>query len=338
MRFNSLDNIRSFCRGLPGGDARAAEAAALRQQNLTKPPGSLGRLEELAIWLARWQENAVPRLERVTIAVFAGNHGIAARGVSAYPPEVTAQMVANFAAGGAAINQIATLAGAELRVMPLELDRPTRDFTVAAAMDPDEFLDAVDTGYRAVADDCDLLVVGEMGIANTTTAAMLCAALLGGGASRWVGRGTGVDDDGLTRKRAAIEAALKVHEKILGDPLGVAAALGGRELAAISGAVLAARERGVPVLLDGFVATAAMLPLARLASGMLDHCRAGHVSAESGHRDLLRELALDPLLDLNMRLGEGSGAGVAILLLRAALACHTGMATFAEAGVSGAGD
>jgi nicotinate-nucleotide--dimethylbenzimidazole phosphoribosyltransferase len=337
MRFNSLDNIRSFCRGLPGGDARAAEAAALRQQNLTKPPGSLGRLEELAIWLARWQENAVPRLERVTIAVFAGNHGIAARGVSAYPPEVTAQMVANFAAGGAAINQIATLAGAELRVMPLELDRPTRDFTVAAAMDPEEFLDAVDTGYRAVADDCDLLVVGEMGIANTTTAAMLCAALLGGGASRWVGRGTGVDDDGLTRKRAAIEAALKVHEKILGDPLGVAAALGGRELAAISGAVLAARERGVPVLLDGFVATAAMLPLARLASGMLDHCRAGHVSAESGHRDLLRELALDPLLDLNMRLGEGSGAGVAILLLRAALACHTGMATFAEAGVSGAG-
>ncbi|SDJ11483.1 MULTISPECIES: nicotinate-nucleotide--dimethylbenzimidazole phosphoribosyltransferase [Bradyrhizobium] len=338
MRFNSLDDIRAFCRDLPGGDAQAADAAALRQQNLTKPPGSLGRLEELAIWLARWQENATPRLDRITIAVFAGNHGIASRGVSAYPPEVTAQMVANFAAGGAAINQIATLAGAELRVVPLELDRPTRDFTVAAAMDTEDFLSAIDTGCHAVANDCDLLVVGEMGIANTTTAATLCAALLGGGASHWAGRGTGVDDDGLSRKRTAIEAALKVHERLLGDPLAVAAALGGRELAAISGAVLAARQRGVPVLLDGFVATAAVLPLARLAGGMLDHCRAGHVSAESGHRDLLRELHLDPLLDLNMRLGEASGAAVAILLLRAALACHLGMATFAEAGVSGAGD
>src|SRR6195952_5004480 len=334
MRFNSPDDIRSFCRDLPAGDAHAAEAAALRQQNLTKPPGSLGRLEELAIWLARWQGDATPRLDRVTIAVFAGNHGIAGRGVSAYPPEVTAQMVANFAAGGAAINQIATLAGVELRVVPLELERPTRDFTLAAAMDTEEFLDAVNTGYRAVADDCDLLVVGEMGIANTTVAATLCAALLGGGA----GRGTGVDDDGLSRKRAAIEAALKFHERILGDPLAVAAALGGRELAAISGAVLAARQRGVPVLLDGFVATAAVLPLARLANSMLDHCRAGHVSAESGHRDLLRELRLDPLLDLHMRLGEASGAAVAVLLLRAALACHNGMSTFAEAGVSGAGD
>lgn len=337
MRFNSLDDIRGFCRDLPGGDPKAADAASLRQQNLTKPPGSLGRLEELAVWLAQWQAREMPRLDRVTIAVFAGNHGVAARGVSAFPPEVTAQMVANFTAGGAAINQIATLAGAELRVVPLELERPTRDFTLAAAMDAEDFLDAIDTGYRAVTEDCDLLVVGEMGIANTTTAATLCAALLGGG-GRWAGRGTGVDDDGLSRKRATIEAALGFHRGILGDPLAVAAALGGRELAAISGAVLAARQRRVPVLLDGFVATSAVLPLARLAPGMLDHCRAGHVSAESGHRDLLRELALDPLLDLDMRLGEASGAGVAILLLRAALACHNGMATFAEAGVSGASD
>jgi nicotinate-nucleotide--dimethylbenzimidazole phosphoribosyltransferase len=338
MRFNSPDAIRDFCRDLPGGDTQAAEAAARRQQNLTKPPGSLGRLEDLAIWLAQWQAKATPRLDRVTIAVFAGNHGVAGRGVSAFPPEVTAQMVANFAAGGAAINQIAKLAGAELQVVPIELDRPTRDFTLAAAMDTAEFLAAIDTGFLAVPDDCDLLVVGEMGIANTTTAATLCAALLGGGASRWAGRGTGVDDDGLTRKRAAIEAALNYHRGVLDDPLAVAAALGGRELAAIAGAVLAARQRRVPVLLDGFVATSAALPLARLAPGMLDHCRAGHVSAESGHRDLLRELGLDPLLDLHMRLGEASGAGVAILVLRAALACHAGMATFAEAGVSGASD
>jgi nicotinate-nucleotide--dimethylbenzimidazole phosphoribosyltransferase len=204
-------------------------------------------------------------------------------------------------------------------------------------MDTHEFLAAVDIGYRTVPEDCDLLAVGEMGIANTTTAAMLCAALLGGGAARWAGRGTGVDDDGLARKRAAIDAALNLHRAILDDPLAVAAALGGRELAAIAGAVLAARRHRIPVLLDGFVATAAMLPLARLAEGMPDHCRAGHVSAESGHRELLRELGLAPLLDLNMRLGEASGAGVAILLLRAALACHAEMATFAEAGVSGAG-
>ena len=338
MRFNSLDDIRAFCGELPRGSAQAADAAALRQQNLTKPPGSLGRLEELAIWLARWQQDARPRFDRITVAVFAGNHGVAARGVSAFTAEVTAQMVANFAAGGAAINQLATLAGAELNVVPLELERPTRDFTIAAAMDSEDFLDAIDAGYRAVSDDCDLLVVGEMGIANTTTAAMLCAALLGGGADRWAGRGTGIDDDGLSRKRTAIEAALKFHGKILGDPLAVAAALGGRELAAIAGAVLAARQHGVPVLLDGFVATAAVLPLARLSSHALDHCRAGHVSAENAHRDLLRELKLDPLLDLGMRLGEASGAAVAILLLRAALACHNGMATFAEAGVSGATD
>jgi nicotinate-nucleotide--dimethylbenzimidazole phosphoribosyltransferase len=336
MQFDSLDDISGFCRNLPAGDAHSADAAAQRQQMLTKPPGSLGRLEELAIWLARWQRREIPRLDRVTISVFAGNHGVAARGVSAYPQAVTEQMVANFAAGGAAINQIARLAGADLKVVPIELDRPTRDFTVAPAMDADEFLSAVDIGYRTVPVDGDLLVVGEMGIANTTTAAMLCAALLGGGAARWAGRGTGVDDAGLARKRAAIEAALDFHRAISRDPLGVAAAMGGRELAAIAGAILAARHHQIPVLLDGFVATAAVVPLTRLNVGILDHCHAGHVSAESAHRALLAELGLDPLLDLNMRLGEASGAGVAILLLRAALACHAGMATFAEAGVSGA--
>jgi nicotinate-nucleotide--dimethylbenzimidazole phosphoribosyltransferase len=335
MEFSSLDDITAFCRDLPDGDAHAADSAARRQQILTKPRGSLGRLEDLAIWLARWQGRELPRLDNVTVAVFAGNHGVAARGVSAYPADVTAQMVQNFTSGGAAINQIARTAGAELTVIPIELDRPTRDFTIFAAMDEDELLHAVDIGYRSVPEQCDLLAVGEMGIANTTTAAMLCAALLGGGAARWVGRGTGVDDAGLSRKRAAIEAALEFHRGTSGDPLKVAAAMGGRELAAIAGAVLAARRRRIPVLLDGFVATAAILPLARIDTKILDHCRAGHVSAEASHRALLEELRLDPLLDLGMRLGEASGAGVAILLLRAALACHNGMATFAEAGVSG---
>ena len=201
MPFASLDDIRAFCRELPGGEQRFAGIAAQRQQNLTKPPGSLGRLEELAIWLAQWQAREKPRLDRVTVVVFAGNHGVASRGVSAYPQAVTAQMVANFAAGGAAINQIAKAASAELDVVPIELQHPTRDFTEAAAMSANEFLAAIDIGFRAVPDDCDLLAVGEMGIANTTAASAICAALLGGGAARWAGRGTGVDDETHDRHR-----------------------------------------------------------------------------------------------------------------------------------------
>jgi nicotinate-nucleotide--dimethylbenzimidazole phosphoribosyltransferase len=338
MQFRSLDEIRAFCRDLPAGDPRAEAAAIARQASLTKPPGSLGRLEALAAWLARWQGRAAPRLDRVTVAVFAGNHGVAARGVSAYPQTVTAQMVANFSAGGAAINQLARLAGAELRVVPIDLDRSTRDIAVEPAMTDGDFLAAVDLGYRTVPPDSDLVALGEMGIANTTVASALCAALLGGDATHWVGRGTGVDDAGLARKCTVVEAALRRHRAILGDPLAVAAALGGRELAAILGATLAARHQRVPALLDGFVATAAIVPLARLDRAALDHCRAGHVSAEAGHRLLLVELDLDPLLDLGMRLGEASGAATAVLLLRAALACHAGMATFSQAGVSGRGE
>ena len=338
MRFATLDDIRAACRALPDGDAASAEAAAARQGQLTKPPGSLGRLEALAVWLARWQRQPLPRLDRVNVIVFAGNHGVTARGVSAYPSDVTVQMVGNYAAGGAAINQLAGLAQAELTVVPLELERPTGDFTVEPAMTTDEFLSAVDAGYRAVPAPCDLLAIGEMGIGNTTAAAALCAALLGGGATAWAGRGTGVDDTGLHRKQDAIDAALARHRTVLDDPLAVAAALGGRELAAMLGAVLAARAHGIPVLLDGFVCTAAVLPLARIEPRALDHCRAAHVSAEAAHRRLLADMKLKPLLDLDMRLGEASGAALAVLLLRAAVACHGGMATFAEAGVTGRSD
>jgi nicotinate-nucleotide--dimethylbenzimidazole phosphoribosyltransferase len=335
MQFQTLDDIRAFCRDLPNRDDAAAAGAAARQQVLTKPLGSLGRLEELAVWLAGWQARVMPMLDDVAIIVFAGNHGIAARGVSAFPPAVTAQMVENFKSGGAAINQLAALAGAKLHVVPLVLDRPTADFTDAVAMDTDDFLAAINAGCRAVPSKCDLIVVGEMGIGNTTVAAALCTALLGGDATQWAGRGTGVDDPGLARKHSAIAAGLDRHDHLLADPLAVAAALGGRELAAIAGAVLAARKRRIPVLLDGFVATAAILPLVAHEPAILDHCRAGHVSAEAGHRRLLDRIGLAPLLDLDMRLGEASGAAVAVLLLRAALACHMGMATFAEAGVAG---
>jgi nicotinate-nucleotide--dimethylbenzimidazole phosphoribosyltransferase len=242
-------------------------------------------------------------------------------------------MVANFATGGAAINQIAKAARARLSVVPLQLDRPTADMTESAAMDEAQFVAAVNAGCDAVPSQADLLCLGEMGIGNTTAAAAICAGLFGGGAN-WVGRGTMVDDDGLARKRAAVERALARHSAILSDPLQIAAALGGRELAAILGATLAARHSRTPVVLDGFVSTAAAAPLRNIREEALEHVLSGHVSAETAHKMLLQKLRLTPLLDLEMRLGEASGAALAVNILRAALACHLGMATFAEARVA----
>jgi len=332
--FATLADLRAACLDLPSGHSAASAAVVQREATLTKPPNSLGRLEDLVVWLAHWQGHAPPRLDRVEILVFAGNHGVSRLGVSAYLAEVTAQMVANFAAGGAAINQLARTGGAALRVIPLALEEPTADFTERPALSEQEFLAAVATGYDAVSPQCDLVCLGEMGIGNTTAAAAIAAALFGGRGARWAGRGTGVDDEGLERKRGVIDRALDRHAGVLNDPLAVAAALGGRELAAILGATLAARRHSIPVLLDGFVCTAAVAPLAKLRSDTLAHALAGHVSAEAGHRTLLYELGLHPLIDLDLRLGEASGAAVALLILRAALACHTGMATFAEAGVT----
>lgn len=345
--FTDLASIRDLCRDLPAGDNAAAKAASARQAVLTKPPGSLGRLEDLAVFFARWQGRAIPRLNSVHVLIFAGSHGVANQGVSAFPAEVTAQMVANFDAGGAAINQLASQAGAVLKVVALDVGQPTADFTAAPAMDEAELLAAINAGAQAVPETADLIALGEMGIGNTTVAAALAAALFGGDGKDWVGRGTGVDDQGLARKAAAVDAALARHGSSIGigigpgigvgfaDPLFALQCVGGRELAAIFGATLEARRLGIPVLLDGFVATSAASALARLAGGGLDHALAGHVSAEAQHRRLLDLLGLQPLLDLDMRLGEGSGACLAINIVRGALVCHAGMATFAEAGLSG---
>jgi nicotinate-nucleotide--dimethylbenzimidazole phosphoribosyltransferase len=328
-----VNAFRDLLADLSGADEAARRAARAHDAILTKPPGALGRLEEIAAHMAAWQGKHPPTVDAPAILVFAGNHGVTARGVSAYPSAVTAQMVANFAAGGAAINQLARVAGATLRVVPLELERPTADFTAAAAMNERETTAALATGTDAIPAGADLIAVGEMGIGNTTAAAALAAALFGGSAADWVGPGTGVDDAGLTRKRAAVDAALALHR--IDDPLLCLARLGGRELAAMAGAVLEARRRRIPVLLDGYVATAAAAVLAKARPGALDHCLAAHCSAEPAHGRLLERLGLQPLLNLNMRLGEASGAALAICLVRAAIACHTGMATFASAGVSG---
>lgn len=335
MPFDSLAAFRALLADLPQPDRAAIAAAGARNGQLTKPPGALGRLEELALWLAGWQGTDRPHADRPQIAVFAGNHGIAARGVSAFPPAVTVQMVANFAHGGAAINQLAGAFGARLDVHALDLDRPTADFTQGPAMTEAETVAALQRGWQAVAADADLFVAGEMGIGNTTVAAALVAALYGG--SGWAGRGTGVDDAGLARKEAAVAAGLARHAAVLSDPLQVLACLGGRELAAIAGAIAGARMRRVPVILDGFIACAAAAVLARAVPGALDHCVAGHLSAEGAHGRLLDHLGKAPLLSLGLRLGEGSGAALAIGVVKGAVACHCGMATFAEAGVAAGG-
>ncbi|ABF63311.1 Nicotinate-nucleotide-dimethylbenzimidazole phosphoribosyltransferase [Ruegeria sp. TM1040] len=328
----TLSDFRNALAQAPGADADARAACEDRNGQLTKPPGALGQLEEIAIWYGSWRGTARPEVRAPQVIVFAGNHGVTARGVSAFPAEVTVQMVANFKAGGAAINQLAQLADARMDVHALELDRPTADFTQGPAMSEEDLLAALRTGWNAVDPASDVLVVGEMGIGNTTSAAAICHALYGGEPGDWTGRGTGVDDEGLALKTAVIAEAVALHGSR--DGLEVLRCLGGREIAAMAGAIAAARVLRIPVILDGFICCAAAASLARLHDQALDHAVAGHQSAEGGHQALLARLGKAPLLSLGLRLGEGSGAALAIQVLKGALACHSGMATFAEAGVS----
>jgi nicotinate-nucleotide--dimethylbenzimidazole phosphoribosyltransferase len=328
-------DIAELLTVVPDGDEAAVEAVRRRDATLTKPPGSLGRLEELVEFLARWQGKAPPTLENPMVAVFAGNHGVAAHGVSAFPAEVTAQMVANFTNGGAAISQLCALHGLNLRVLELALELPTGDITVAPALDDRACAATIAYGMEAIAGKPDLLAIGEMGIGNTTVAAAIYAALYGGSGADWVGRGTGVDDQGLGRKAAAVDAALACHARELVDPLSILARLGGREIAAMLGAIIAARQQKVPVIVDGFVASAAAAVAYAVNPRAIDHCLFAHVSAETAHARALKQMRARPLLDLGMRLGEGSGAALAAVLAKTALHLHTHMATFAEAAVSG---
>ena len=328
----TLADFRSLLADLPAADQAATKAAMARNGVLTKPPGALGQLEDVAIWLAGWQGTARPRITRPQVAIFAGNHGVVAQGVSAFPAEVTVQMVANFRAGGAAINQLAECFGATMVVQELELDRPTMDFTQGPAMTEADLLTALHCGWNAVDPQSDILVPGEMGIGNTTSAAAIACALFGGAPADWVGRGTGVDDAGLARKAKAVAAGLARNPSR--DPLQVLRCLGGREIAAMAGAMLSARAKRIPVILDGFIACSAAAVLLKANPAALDHCIAGHVSAEAAHHRLLDALGKTPLLSLGLRLGEGSGAALALGVVKAAAACHSGMASFAEAGVA----
>lgn len=330
----SFAEIRRLLAALPSSDEASVEPVRERQAQLTKPPGSLGRLEDIAAFLAAWQGVPMPAIVQPLVLIFAGNHGVVGRGVSAYPASVTRAMVANFEAGGAAINQICARFGLGLKVVALDLDEPTLDFTREPAMDEAAAVAAFARGMAAIPPGTDLLCVGEMGIGNSTSAAAIYCALYGGDAGYWVGRGAGVDDLGLACKIDAVEAGVANHKDWLADPLEVLRRLGGREIAAIAGAIVAARLARIPVLLDGYIACAAAAVLQAQAPGALDHCLAAHVSAEAAHKHVLARLDKQPLLDLGMRLGEGSGAALAAGLVQAALACHTGMATFAEANVA----
>lgn len=331
-----FDDIRSLVKQMPGPDVAAVLAKREREGQLTKPAGALGRLEEISEWLAAWQGRA-PAVTRPLVAVFAGNHGVAAKGVSAFPPDVTMQMVANFAAGGAAINQICAVHDLGLKIFDLALEVPTGDISEEAAMDERTCAATMAFGMECLTGEPDLLCIGEMGIGNTTIAAAIFAALLGGAPGDWVGPGTGQDAAGMARKAAVIGQALALHAAHLGDPLEVLRRLGGREIAAMAGAILAARLQRVPVIVDGYVATSAAAILWALDPRALDHCLFGHVSAEPGHLAALEAMDKTPLLALGMRLGEGTGAALAAGIVKAAAACHAGMATFQTAGVSGKG-
>ncbi|XOB98903.1 nicotinate-nucleotide--dimethylbenzimidazole phosphoribosyltransferase [Deinococcota bacterium DY0809b] len=340
-------------------DRDLLERARARQNRLTKPPGSLGRLEELGVRLAAIQRTERPRLGPGAVVVAAADHGVTAEGVSAYPAEVTPQMVLNFLAGGAAVNQIARSAGAEVYVLDVGVNGPefpaherliparvragTGNLAREPAMHPAEAMAALQAGEnaarRAIREGATVLAAGDMGIGNTTAAAALTAALLGLPAAEVTGRGTGVDEAAYARKVAVVERALARAAAELGDltradPLDVAAQLGGLEIVAAAGVFLAGGAAGLPVVTDGFPVTAGALLAARLEPNLKDHLFAGHRSVEPGHARQLEALGLEPLLDLNLRLGEGTGAVLAFPILRAAAAVLGGMATFDEAGVS----
>ena len=335
-------------------DLKTGTAALARQAQLTKPPGSLGQLEELAVQLAAMQGVERPAVDHASIVIFAGDHGIAAENVSAFPQAVTGEMVKNFARGGAAISVLAKTLGARLEVVNLgTVNDPgewpnvvraviapsTSNFAAEPAMTETQLAQALQAGcdsvLRAHEHGAQIFIGGEMGIANTTSASAIACALLQEAPQLLAGPGTGLDSKGVAHKAAVIQRALDLHRANLAQPLGVLRHVGGFEIAALAGAYLAAAQNGVPVLVDGFISSVAALTAVRIQPAVRNWMLFAHTSAEPGHQRVLTTLDAQPLLQLGMRLGEGSGAATALPLLRLACALHNGMATFAEAQVSG---
>ncbi|MFO1183320.1 MAG: nicotinate-nucleotide--dimethylbenzimidazole phosphoribosyltransferase [Bauldia sp.] len=327
-----FDDIRDLLAAMPGPDQGAVEAVTARQAKLIEPVGSLGRFDDLVAWLAAWQGKAAPTVNRPVVAVYAGNHGVAAHHVSPNPPEVTAKMVEAFAAGGGAINQICVAYGLGLKVFDLALDRPTGDITREDALSERDCAATMAFGMEALAGGTDLLCLGEMGVGGSTAAAAVYNALYGGTAADWVDRGPASDDACMIRKRTAVAVAVTFHAGRVGDPLAILRCLGSRELAAMAGAILAARSQRVPVIVDGYTPTAAAAVLHALNPDAIAHCLFAHVGGEASHRGILERMGVTPLFDFGMRVGEGVGAALAAGLVKAALATHTGTATSDKAG------
>ncbi|PVB63488.1 nicotinate-nucleotide--dimethylbenzimidazole phosphoribosyltransferase [Labrenzia sp. 011] len=328
-----FEDIRNLVRSMPGPDEEAVRKVKARDAQLTKPAGSLGSLEDIAEWLAAWSGNAPPKISRPLVAIFATAHGVAEEGVSAFPSSVNQQMVENFAAGGAAINQLCRAYDIGLKVFDLAVEMPTPSITREDAMDEANCAATMAYGMEALAGGIDLICLGEMGIGNTTVAAAVLNGLFGGRSEDWIGRGTGVNDEGLARKREAVQKAV---DRLNGekDPLEILRRIGGREIAAMAGLIIAARLQRVPVIVDGFVTTAAAAVVHAMDPAGLDHCLFAHVSAEQAHAKVLEHMGKTALFDFGMRLGEGTGAALAAGVARAAAEMHSGMATFADAGVS----
>ncbi len=329
-----FEDIRSLIKDFPSIDNEAISKIRERDAQLTKPPKALGQLEELAEWLGGWQKTATPKVQRPQVAIFAANHGVVDQGVAPFPQSVTAQMVANFTNGGAAINQICKSNNLALKVFDLALELPTPDIMLEDAFNEKDCAATIAFGMEAISGGIDLLCIGEMGIGNTTIAASIYHALYGGDSSEWVGPGTGLDDKGVAHKATVVKKAVERASGHNGDGLEVLRRLGGREIAAMVGAIIAARMENIPVVVDGYVATSAASILHAISPSAIDHCIIGHASGEKPHAKVLTHLNKTALLDFNMKLGEGTGAALAAVMLRTAADIHTGMATFAEAGVS----
>ena len=316
---------------LPSPDDASRVAVHERAAHILRPSGALAWLDDIAEWVAGWQRTDRPRIERPVGLIFAADHGVAAATrVSAYPTGVTEAMFAAYEEGRSTISAFARLAGAEVTAIDVGIGQPTGDIRYESALSPERFDTIVATAFDAVDRlESDLLVLGEMGIGNTTASAAISASLAGGETAAWVGRGTGIDDDGLDRKRIAVQESVRRIAGIT-DPIEILREVGGAEIAAITAATVAARHRSIPVVLDGYVVTSAVLPLNEIAPSTIDHCTVGHCSAEPGHRKLLERLGKSPLLDLDMRLGEGSGAMAAVPLIAMACAGITDVPTFDE--------
>ncbi|MFZ5775682.1 MAG: nicotinate-nucleotide--dimethylbenzimidazole phosphoribosyltransferase [Thermodesulfobacteriota bacterium] len=346
------EELQALCAAIRPVNQEIMAQAQARLDNLTKPRGSLGRLEELAARTCAMRGTLAAKVDKKVILTFAGDHGVVAEGVSAFPQEVTPQMVLNFLSGGAGVNVLARHVGAEVRVIDVgvavEVEgegllnhkvRPgTANMAQGPAMSVDEALEAIGVGMRvareAIADGADILGTGDMGIGNTTPSAALFAALLPSSVAEVTGRGTGIDDATLNHKIKVIERSLAVNQERLGSPLEALAAVGGLEIAAICGVVLEAARSCIPVVVDGFISSAGALVALRLAPVALEYCLFSHRSAEQGHRIFLESMGVKPLLDLDLRLGEGTGAALSMNLVEAGLAIMNEMATFGEAGVS----